>query len=146
MKSGDRAREVAINVVTAQFVEVWNAGNISLIPEIYASDFVGHFPGGAIIGHGGIREVVVGHRQAFPDWTEQVEDLVFESDRIAVRFTSTGTNTGPNRGQPPTGRSVRISEMAMYRVFDGKIAEQWVLPDTHSLLQQLYGDAGEATR
>lgn len=133
-------REVAVGVVTAQFTEVWNAGNVDLIPEVYSNDFVGHFPGGDIHGHAGIRDVVTHHRLAFPDWTEQIEDLVFEGDTVAVRFSSTGTNLGPNRGRPATNRSVRISEMAIYRIVDGKIAEQWVVPDTHSLLQQLYGE------
>jgi len=129
-----------VGVVTAQFTEVWNSGNVDLIPEIYANDFVGHFPDGSIRGHDGIRDVVTHHRRAFPDWTEQIEDLVFEGDRVAVRFSSSGTNRGPNRGKPPTNRSVQISEMAIYRILDGKIAEQWVIPDTHSLLQQLYGE------
>ena len=49
-------------VVTAQFTDVWNSGNVDLIPEIYAKDFVGHFPGGEIHGHKGIQDVVSGHR------------------------------------------------------------------------------------
>jgi predicted ester cyclase len=47
---------------------------------------------------------------------------------------------GPNVGRPPTNRKVEISELAIYRMVDGKIAEQWVNPDTQSLLKQLYGD------
>ncbi len=111
---------------------------------LYANDFLGHFPGGVVRGHKGIRDVVIDHRRAFPDWAEQIEDIVFEGDSVAVRFSSTGTNHGPNRGKPPTNRSVRISEMAIYRIVDGKIAEQWVIPDTHSLLQQLYGEGEHA--
>ena len=140
MDSAETLRDLAVRVVTAQFTEVWNSGNVDLIPEIYADDFVGHFPGGAIQGHEGIRDVVTHHRRAFPDWTELIEDIVCEADRVAVRFRSTGTNLGRSRGKPPTNRSVQISEMAIYKIVDGKIAEQWVIPDTHSLLQQLYGD------
>lgn len=132
-----------MSVVTAQFTEIWNSGKVDLIPQIYNRDFVGHFPGGIIRGHQGIGDVVTNHRRAFPDWSEQIEDVVIEGDRVAVRFNSTGTNQGPNRGRPATNRSVQISEMAIYRIADGKIAEQWVIPDTHSLLQQLYGSTEE---
>ena len=141
MPSGEKSRELALGAVTAQFTEVWNSGNLDLIPEIYADDFVGHFPGGAIHGQEGIRDVVADHRRAFPDWAEQIEDIVFEGDKVAVRFSSSGTNRGPNRGKPPTNRSVRISEMAIYRIVAGRIAEQWVIPDTHSLVHQLYGES-----
>lgn len=140
MQLDEKSRDAALSTVTAQFTEVWNSGNLDLIPELYSEDFIGHFPGGAILGQEGIRDVVADHRRAFPDWTEQVEDVVFEGDKIAVRFSSSGTNRGPNRGKPPTDRFVQISEMAIYRIVAGKIAEQWVLPDTHSLLHQLYGD------
>jgi len=131
-----------VAVVTAQFTEIWNSGNVDLIPEIYARDFVGHFPGGEIHGHKGIQDIVSDHRRAFPDWTEQIEEILCDGDRVAVRFSSAGTNQGPNRGKPPTQRSVQISEMAIYRIVDGKIAEQWVIPDTHSLLHQLYSEDG----
>ena len=60
LNSVERSRNVA--VVTAQFTDVWNSGNVDLIPEIYAKDFVGHFPGGEIHGHKGIQDVVSGHR------------------------------------------------------------------------------------
>lgn len=146
MNSAEGTRDVAVAVVFAQFSEVWNSGKTELIPEIYTDDFVGHFPGGAIHGHDGIGEIVTHHRHAFPDWTEQIEDLVVDGDKVAVRFTSTGTNQGPNRGRPATDRSVQITEMAIYRIVDGRIAEQWVVPDTHSLLQQLYGDSEQPAR
>ena len=140
MEPADSAKNQAVRAVTLQFTAVWSRGEIDLVPEIYAEDFVAHFPAGIIRGHEGIKELVMHHRRAFPDWTETIEDLIYESNKIAVRFTSTGTNTGPNMGKPPTHRAVEISELAIYRIDDGRIAEQWVQPDTQSLHRQLYGD------
>jgi steroid delta-isomerase-like uncharacterized protein len=124
-------------LIRRQHEEVWSKGNIAIIDEIYAPNFVGHFPFGQSGGREELKQMVALHRAAFPDWTEQVEDFVAEGDRIVSRFTSRGTHRGEFRGISPTGREVTIGEVAIYRIADGRIAEQWVFPDVGSLLEQL---------
>jgi predicted ester cyclase len=60
-----------------------------------------------------------------------------ERDRIVGRSPSGGPNLGGFLGRPPTGRRVAISEVAMFRVRDGRIAEQRVHPDVLSMQRQL---------
>jgi steroid delta-isomerase-like uncharacterized protein len=125
-------------VVRAVFSEIWSQGNVEFIPDLFSEDFVGHFPGGNIVhGREGLAAEVIAHREAFPDWTEVVDDEIIDRDRVAVRFTSRGTNTGGFLGNPPTGNRVEISEVAIFRLMDGKIAEQWVYPDILSIQRQL---------
>jgi len=120
------------------FSDVWSKGNVERIPDLFSENFVGHFPGGDTVhGREGLAAEVIAHRKAFPDWTEEVEDEIIDDDRVAVRFTSRGTNTGDFLGNPPTGSRVEISEVAIFRLEDGKIAEQWVYPDMLSLERQL---------
>jgi len=129
-------------LVRRQTEEVWSKGNIAIIDEIHAPDFVGHFPFGESGGREELKQRVALHRAAFPDWTEQIEEFIAEGDRIVIRFTSRGTHRGEFRGISATGRSVRISEVAIYRIADGRIAEQWVFPDVGSLLAQLENNSG----
>lgn len=117
--------------------EIWNKGNTAAIDEFYTPDFVGHFPFGESLDREGLKKAVALHRTAFPDWREQIEDIVAEGDGVAIRFASRGTQRGEFLGIKPTGRSVRISEAAIFRIVDGRIAEQWVFPDVGSLLEQL---------
>jgi steroid delta-isomerase-like uncharacterized protein len=124
-------------LVLRQQQEVWNKGNMAVIDELYTPDFVGHFPFGESVGREELKKMVALHRAAFPDWMEQAEDVVAEGDRVAIRFTSRGTQRGEFRGIKPTGRSVTIGEAAIFRIADGRIVEQWVFPDVGSLLQQL---------
>ena len=64
-----------------------------LIPEIYAEDYQSHFICGLeTTGQEGVLEFISGHRQAFPDWTEKVVDIVAEGDRVVTRYISTGTH------------------------------------------------------
>jgi len=130
-------RETAVRTVEVQHVEIWSNGRVDLVPEIYSPDFVGHFPGGLVQGHDGIRERVLAHRRAFPDWNETVVDIIVEGDRVATRFVSRGTNLGTFLGNPPTGNVVEISEAAIYRLAHGRIAEQWVYPDMRAMQLQL---------
>jgi steroid delta-isomerase-like uncharacterized protein len=125
-------------VIRAVFSQIWSEGHVELIPDLFSENYVGHFPGGdTVVGREGLAAAVLAHREAFPDWTEDVEDEITDHDRIAVRFTSRGTNTGGFLGNPPTGGRVEISEVAIFRLEDGKIAEQWVYPDMLSLQRQL---------
>jgi predicted ester cyclase len=74
-------------------------GDLSLIPELYATDFVAHFPAGwEIRGRSGVREVIESARSAFSDWTETVEDIIIEGDKAVSRYVSTGVHNGYIRG------------------------------------------------
>ena len=126
-----------IKVVHEVFSEIWSKGNVDLIGDLYAEDFVGHFPADTVYGQEGIQEEVIGHRRAFPDWAERVEDTIADRDRVVVRFTSRGTNLGDFLGNPPTRNRVEISEVAIFRLSNGKIVEQWVYPDILSMQRQL---------
>ncbi len=119
--------------------EVWNKGNLDIVDELYAPDFVRHFlpDGSELRGIDSLREHVRRHREAFPDWTEEIRHIVAEGDLVMLHFVSTGTNEGTWLGHPPTGRRVQINEVSILRIEDGRIAEQWLMPDMFSMQQQL---------
>ena len=100
-----------IEVVELQQSEIWSKGNLDLIETIYSEDFIGHFPAGTVRGHAGIRSSVEAHRTSFPDWTEAIDDIIADGDRVVTRFTSRGTNLGEFMGKPATGNRVEISEV-----------------------------------
>ena len=135
--SDDSVEVGNIELVHVVFSEIWSNGNVELIDDLFAENFVGHFPEGTVNGRAGLRAQVNAHREAFPDWTEEVEDTIADRDRVAVRFTSRGTNLGDFLGHPPTSNRVEISEVAIFRLIDGKIVEQWVYPDILSMQRQL---------
>jgi steroid delta-isomerase-like uncharacterized protein len=140
--TSDMQIDTNITAVKLQHTEVWSKGSFDLIPEIYTADFVAHAPGGRLIrGRDGIRSDIENHRAAFPDWNEKIEQIISDGDFVVSRFRSTGTHNGTFLGQPPTGNRIEITEACIYRMVDGKIAEQWIYPDIASLLAQL--SAGE---
>ncbi len=118
--------------------ELWSKGDLAVADQLYSPDFVCHFVvGPEWRGVQGIKDVVAQHRRSFPDWNEKVDDIIAEGDKVVIRFTSTGTQEGEFAGIAPTGKNVRIGEVAIFRLADGKIVEQWGIPDLHGLLDQL---------
>lgn len=120
---------------------VWNTGDVASIPDIYATDFVVHWPRSVEVpdsyGHAGAKTAIMKTRAAFPDWREDVVDMIIEGDRVVTRYISTGTHRGPLEGIQPTGKTIKIDEMSIYRIEAGKVTEQWCLVDDITLLRQL---------
>jgi len=124
--------------------ELWSKGNLAVADDLYSAEFVCHFVvGPEWKGVEGIKREVASHRASFPDWQENVDDIVAEGDKVVIRFTSTGTQRGEFQGIAPTGRRVRIQEVAIFRLSHGKIVEQWGMPDVHGLLEQLTAASSE---
>ena len=120
--------------------QVWNQGNLAVVDELIASDFDGHpLPSDPNFGRGpaGQKQLVGMYRAAFPDVRMAIEDMTAEGDRVAVRWTARGTNTGEMMGMPATGKPARVTGMFVNRIAAGKIAEGWGNFDALGMLQQL---------
>lgn len=120
---------------------IWNTGDLSGIPRVYADDFVAHMPKGwersTFRGHAGVVDAIHRIRDAFPDWHEDVQDLLVDRSRAVTRYVFTGTQNGEFLGRPPSGRHVRIDEISIYRFETGRVVEQWCLTDDLTLSRQL---------
>lgn len=124
--------------VVKKYHDVWSNGQISLLDTIIAPDFVCHFIGGLEWkGIDGAKNSIANHKKSFPDWTEEIVDMIAEGDKVVTRYKSTGTHQGAFNGVDSTGNKVTIYETSIYRIRDGKIAEQWGFPDEVSLRDQL---------
>lgn len=126
--------------------EIWNTGDLAAIPDVFASDFVAHMPKGwgktdSRDGHDGIGRAIARLRSGFPDWHEHVEDVVIDGDKVAVRYFSTGTHLGNFEGRPPTGRRLRVDELSIFRIANGRVAEQWCINDDLAYGKQLRGES-----
>jgi steroid delta-isomerase-like uncharacterized protein len=115
-----------------------NAGNMTVIDELFAAGFVNHDPTQpAARDLAALKQFMLARQAAFPNQRTTIEDLFVEGDRVAKRWTWRGTQTGEFNGIPPTGRLVTIAGIDILRVSDGKIQEIWWGYDMLGVLQQL---------
>jgi predicted ester cyclase len=74
---------------------------------------------------------------AVPDLHWELEELLFDGDRLAARLTNTGTPAREWLGVAPTGASFEITEYAIYQVRNGRFIHMTALHDAGELRRQL---------
>jgi predicted ester cyclase len=117
---------------------VWNQRGLDRIPDFYRPDFVGDYrPYALRQGHEGIRTSVAGAWTAFPDYHEQILELIGEGDRVVVHLAISGTQRGQWGPLPPTGKRVQFEEIVILQIRDGKVLRQRGIVDNLNALRQL---------
>jgi predicted ester cyclase len=84
-----------------------------------------------------VKRLFAEFRSAFPDWHEEIVELVAEGDTVAGRFRCSGTHRGKFLGEAPTGKRMEVDEAFFLRVEDGKFVDFWGLEDSLGRLRQL---------
>lgn len=125
-------------VVRAFIDGLFTRGNLGVVDDYLAEDFVNHDPPfGAPAGREGMRAAGAMFRGAFPDWHSDLHLLVGEGDIVVERFTASGTQRAEFMGASATGKTVCLEGINIFRVRDGRIVERWGRLDDLGLLRQL---------
>jgi predicted ester cyclase len=107
-----------------------------MTPDAIVHEYLPGLP--TALDRAGYTHFIAMFRSALPDITNTAEDVIVAGDKVAVRWTGSGTHTGePLMNQAATGRPVQAHGIYILR-FDGdKIAEVWNHWDNLSVLTQL---------
>jgi predicted ester cyclase len=118
--------------------EIWNKRNVNIIDELHAPDYVGHYSGipGPIRGREALKQLFAAYLAGF-DIHVTPAFLIAEGDMVVVYDTSRVKHIGVFQGIPATGKEVTATSTDIYRIADGKIAEQWFEADFTGMMQQL---------
>lgn len=119
--------------------EAWNGGNLDLIDELFAPDYVGHDAPRPepVWGPQGMKDFLRMYHRAFSDAEIVLDDVIIAGDKVVTRWTGRGTHDGDLMGISPTGTHVVFTGIRIFRVANGRIAEGWVVWDTFGLMRQL---------
>jgi predicted ester cyclase len=118
------------------YEEVYGEWNMALADDVISPQFTSHdWPEGGPTGPKAFRDYYSAIRSAVADARYEVDDLIAEGDRVVVRWRLLGTHEGAFRGIAPTGRSITLEGIAIYRVKDGKLMERWVVSDVYGVLE-----------
>lgn len=121
------------------FEDGFNEGRVDALDEVMSDDLVLHDPQlpPEQRGTAGPRAVIETYRGAFPDLRMTIDDVIEQRDRVVIRWTARGTQTGELNGLAPTDRAVEVTGITIQRIAGGRIAEAWTSWDTLGLLQQI---------
>jgi predicted ester cyclase len=109
-----------------RLVEALNVGDIDVVDELFTPELAEQQKQG-----------FTAYRSGFPDWREEIVDLVAEEDKVVGRFKCSGTHRGEMMGIAPTGRRMEVDEVYFLRVENGKFVEFWGLEDNLTRMRQL---------
>jgi steroid delta-isomerase-like uncharacterized protein len=123
-------------VVRRLFEEALSQAKWEVFLEIHEKDYVAHAGSRTATLAEDIESAKEWH-QAVPDAACTVGQLVAEGDLVTASWTCRGTNSGTGHGLPATGKAIAISGITIFRVKDGKLAEEWGITDMWGLLKQL---------
>jgi predicted ester cyclase len=119
-------------------LEILNEGNLELIDELYAPDYVNRTtPPGAAPTRDGFKQWALALRTAFPDIHYTLDDSIEAGDKFVHRVSASGTMRGDFAAMPATNKHATWSEIHIGRVADGRLVEHWSLVDQLSMLVQL---------
>jgi len=120
------------------FEEGFNKGDLSITDELIAQNWVYRGAEGIELkGPDGFKQFITMYRTAFPDLNITVHDMLAEGDKVATVGIISGTFKGSMMGIAPTGKSLKITAMAISRFIDGKEFEVLQVMDQLSMFQQL---------
>ena len=119
--------------------EVLNERNAALLNEIYSDDYIGHDPERPALRRmedmKQIMDQMLG--KVFPDAQYSIDGLFAEGDMVIWHWTFRATHQGEVMGIPPSGKSINISGVNIFRMANGKVVEDWVYRDTLGLMRQI---------
>ncbi len=124
--------------VIREFTRIFkNEHNVDAVSHLFDKSFVHHLRGPLPPGFEGLRQVGIMMNGAFPDVVVTEEDLIASGDKVVERSSAAATHKGAMMGTPPTNKRIKWSEIHIYRLRDGKIAEHWPEISMMELLQQI---------
>ena len=113
--------------------EVWNQKNLDILDEVFTEDAIMHRGGPEDRGGEemtGIPAFLAGYlrptQTAFPDIQHEAKDLLFDGDRVTMRFHGEGTHKEEFAGIKATNKTMRYEGIAIFRMEGSRIAEIWV--------------------
>lgn len=124
----------ANELVRAFYDRIWNAGDLSALPDLLSPGFVFRGSlGNELEGWNAFSNYVRSVRGALAEYRCEILECVSEADRVFAKMRFSGLHVATFRGFEPTGKFVHWMGAALFDCRDGLIAELWVLGDLAGL-------------
>lgn len=121
------------------YAEVISKGDSSVMKSIMAENFIDHNAAPNLPkGIEGFKQFLTMVVTAFPDIQVKVEDVLADADKVIVRLTVSGTQTGVFMGNiPPSGKHAVWTGIDIIKIENGKITERWSQRDLLGIMKQI---------
>jgi predicted ester cyclase len=125
-------------IAARRYDTFWNTGDEALERAALAPNFADNtLPNGRSQGVAGPLAASRFMRLAIPDISCEIEQMIVAGDRVVAHLRFHGHFTGRFGRIQGQGQTINFIATDIYRVADGRIAENWHIEDNLTLQQQL---------
>ena len=122
-------------LATRFYEDILNGRRMDVADEILSPQYIDH--SASDTGLENFKRYFGMITSVFPDIRVTIEDMLVADQKVAVRLTIRGTQSGSFRGFPATGGQATWSGMDIIHIANGKIVERWSERDFLHMLVQL---------
>ncbi len=123
--------------VVRQLYDAMNRREWDSLDGLFAPGYLHHSSPGHDMTLEELRQIMVATAGAFPDLQARLDEMIAEEEKVMVCWTQRATHTSEFMGIQPTGKRVTWSGINIFRVVDGRIAEDTPHWDFSVILRQL---------
>lgn len=129
----------SVTLIDRLWEEAWNEGDLSVVDEALAGDYVLHAPSApqGIRGPEEFKQLLRTYHEAFPDLEITVDDRVIGDRAVVDRYTFRGTHEGEFMGIPPTGVETEHTGVVIHYPEEGQLVKNVAEFDAFDIMQQL---------
>jgi predicted ester cyclase len=126
-------------ILIHKFIDAYNNRELEIFEELVAPDYIDHTH--QTRGRKDFKNLFTLAFNGFPDWYENIEEIIAEGENVWVRVIATGTHTGEwnlfGTSLLPTGNKVKMEMIFIWRIKNGKMIEGREVDDSLDFLRQL---------
>ncbi|WP_164669799.1 ester cyclase [Virgibacillus doumboii] len=128
-------------IVNKWFDRVFTKGDLDAVDTVAARDMIVHSQGDheGSKGTDNFKNWLTWYCESFVDRTWIVHECIEEGDKIVARYTGYSTYKGGLLDIPSEDQKVTETGIIIFRIENGKIAEQWCEMSDLQVVQQLLG-------
>ena len=137
-RSLPRAQVDSQVIAARRFDTFWNTGDDALLHSALAPNFIDNtLPTGRPQGTAGPLVASKLVRAAIPDLSCEIDQMIVAGDRVVAHLRFRGHFTGHFGKIQGYGQTINFIATDIYRIANGRIAENWHIEDNLTLQQQL---------
>ena len=126
-------------IIRKLYDNAYNHGLIGIIDKMYSPEVELHIAGipEDPFGPLPIKQLVTMMRTAFPDCHTTIDELIDSGDKVVACVSFNGKFQGTFSGHSPGENLSWWKRIDIYRLYNGKIVEQWGDRDDYTTLQRI---------
>jgi steroid delta-isomerase-like uncharacterized protein len=137
LKAKKEREELNKSVIKHYWEGKWNKRSPEILDELQTQDVVYHGTSEIMNGIEEYKQVYKAYLSSFHNSRIVIEELIADGDKVMSRIRLYATHNGELEGIPPTRKEISVSIFTVFRLVDGKIAEEWETMDQLEIMQQL---------